>query len=463
MDRNDPPELTSPNVTVIDEIPERDTLLYVFETFDQDGDNVTCEVVGGNDNLAWVDGVVGGDTYVVPGFRVATNSCDLFRASHIDFERGPTHYDLVVNMYDGTDFTEIILDVTIADVNEPALFDAPVVRVDTAVRAVPGTPTGSVYDIVPPVDPEGSHNFTYSILSGDPEGTFGIGGPNNDVVVVVSAAGPQADRTPYNLTVGATDDGEPPQTGILHLVLDVQETRILTPPPEGGVCFHEQPCPIVWRAAEGNKAEDFLINFADNGTLYRTPLAFAREHPLVLEEPGGLVYTYVWLPAPDLEPGTQYTVAVSNPPATTAKSTGTTGLIDLRYPFLFRTGPWGDCILQPGVDCGQGTQQRAILCEDVRTKEFRPENPIPLNASSPLYVDVSNCGPYGELPPQRQPCFVNCTDVENNIYITGPYGPCSEPCGGGIQFRDVICVTPQVGVERVFFREAGRCAVLLVC
>ncbi len=135
------------------------------------------------------------------------------------------------------------------DINEPAIFDPNFIQLDVAERAVAGTWAADVYDIVPPVDPEGSRNFRYSVLAGDHNNVFGIGssfatgslGTGNTNVLVRRMPGPLLSYRVYNLTVGATDDGVPPNTGMLFLYLTVQNTRIESPA-ANFTCYHDNPC-----------------------------------------------------------------------------------------------------------------------------------------------------------------------------------------------------------------------------
>ncbi len=54
-------------------------------------------------------------------------------------------------------------------------FTGSTIYVEAGERAVAGTWTADVLDIIPPADPEGSHNFTYSVVAGDTNDVFGIG------------------------------------------------------------------------------------------------------------------------------------------------------------------------------------------------------------------------------------------------------------------------------------------------
>jgi hypothetical protein len=49
------------------------------------------------------------------------------------------------------------------------------IYVETGERAVAGSWTADVLDIIPPADPEGSRNFVYSVVAGDTNNVFGVG------------------------------------------------------------------------------------------------------------------------------------------------------------------------------------------------------------------------------------------------------------------------------------------------
>ncbi len=50
-------------------------------------------------------------------------------------------------------------------------------------------------------------------------------------------------------------------------------------------------------------------------------------------------YSLSWLPSNDLEPRSDYTVIVANPPSTTARSEGVSPVFNLAYPFVYVTSP----------------------------------------------------------------------------------------------------------------------------
>ncbi|XP_012622929.2 ADAMTS-like protein 4 isoform X2 [Microcebus murinus] len=84
------------------------------------------------------------------------------------------------------------------------------------------------------------------------------------------------------------------------------------------------------------------------------------------------------------------------------------------------TGPWGEC----SSECGSGTQRRDIICVSKLGTEF--------NVTSP-----SNCS-HLPRPPALQPCQGQaCQDR----WFATPWSPCSRSCQGGVQTREVQCLS----------------------
>uniref|UniRef100_A0A452RHR4 ADAMTS like 4 n=1 Tax=Ursus americanus TaxID=9643 RepID=A0A452RHR4_URSAM len=84
------------------------------------------------------------------------------------------------------------------------------------------------------------------------------------------------------------------------------------------------------------------------------------------------------------------------------------------------TGPWAEC----SSECGSGTQRRDIICVSKLGTEF--------NVTSP-----SNCS-HLPRPPALQPC--QGQDCQDRWFST-PWSPCSRSCQGGMQTREVQCLT----------------------
>lgn len=90
--------------------------------------------------------------------------------------------------------------------------------------------------------------------SGNTEDAFVIGGPTNSWVLVAPNPGPSGNNSFFNLTIGATNNGIPPRTGLFYLQIDVYETVVIEPT-AGQVCYVDFPCDIYFRPAQGLKCD----------------------------------------------------------------------------------------------------------------------------------------------------------------------------------------------------------------
>lgn len=89
--------------------------------------------------------------------------------------------------------------------------------------------------------------------------------------------------------------------------------------------------------------------------------------------------------------------------------------------YSWQIGDWSTC----SAPCGGGTQTRSVVCAD---------------STGALYPDSTCISEVGEKPPVSQTCNVTpCSDYDAHWQVY-PWGPCSEPCGGGTQSRDVSCI-----------------------
>uniref|UniRef100_A0A8C0L5X1 ADAMTS like 4 n=1 Tax=Canis lupus dingo TaxID=286419 RepID=A0A8C0L5X1_CANLU len=114
-------------------------------------------------------------------------------------------------------------------------------------------------------------------------------------------------------------------------------------------------------------------------------------------------------------PSKQSCAPGSRPPDMRACSLG-----PCEMTWCWYTGPWAEC----SSECGSGTQRRDIICVSKLGTEF--------NVTSP-----SNCS-HLPRPPALQPC--QGQDCQDRWFST-PWSPCSRSCQGGIQTREVQCLT----------------------
>lgn len=109
--------------------------------------------------------------------------------------------------------------------------------------------------------------------------------------------------------------------------------------------------------------------------------------------------------------------------------------------FFWLTGVWSEC----SVPCGGGTQSRQVTCVDEETGQAVAEEYC--TVPKPETVRVCN----------TEPCSYS--------WQTGSWGVCSETCGGGSQFREVICVQIPGGlpVEDTFCSSDPKPATSQAC
>ena len=155
------------------------------------------------------------------------------------------------------------------------------------------------------------------------------------------------------------------------------------------------------------------------------------------------------------------------------------GTDNAQTSYTWSTGDWEAC----SAPCGGGVQQRAIFCRDqnglpvdeslCNAPEPESQRPCNTQACPPAYewyegdctdcelvdgrcrrtcdvycrsgqgerVDDVYCA--GEKPAAEKPCQESaCADAATPVYrwLPYPFGQCSETCGGGKQFRTVVCV-----------------------
>ncbi|KAI8481453.1 Thrombospondin type-1 domain-containing protein 4 [Branchiostoma belcheri] len=81
---------------------------------------------------------------------------------------------------------------------------------------------------------------------------------------------------------------------------------------------------------------------------------------------------------------------------------------------------WGKC----STDCGNGIQKRNVLCI------LSQDHDLPLGSCDGK-----------EKPSETQSCDMDSCNRNSAHWFSGPWGPCSAPCGEGTQERDVMCIS----------------------
>uniref|UniRef100_A0ABM5F3Z8 ADAMTS-like protein 4 isoform X2 n=1 Tax=Pogona vitticeps TaxID=103695 RepID=A0ABM5F3Z8_9SAUR len=85
------------------------------------------------------------------------------------------------------------------------------------------------------------------------------------------------------------------------------------------------------------------------------------------------------------------------------------------------SGPWSTC----SSDCGTGTQRRDVICVSKLGTEFN-------------VTEASECA-HLEKPPSLQPCAGTSCKAR---WFSTAWSACSRSCVGGVQVREVQCLTP---------------------
>ena len=108
LDLNDPPLLTSPNVTSVENNVTVGTIFYRYDSFDEDGDTVTCGIISGQVELVPPRNKPGGVK-----FAVNATTCELYVAGFLFYVGGTKLYQLNSYLSDGKVRTSIILTVIV--------------------------------------------------------------------------------------------------------------------------------------------------------------------------------------------------------------------------------------------------------------------------------------------------------------------------------------------------------------
>ena len=119
----------------------------------------------------------------------------------------------------GNDTDEAQITISIQDGNDPPVFSQPLFETRLSEGALVGTLVLTVTAVDSDVQPQ-NNQFTYSIIGGNLGQVFKVD-PQSGVIETTA----QLDRETiqvYNLTVGAIDNGSPPQTGttLVRVILD---------------------------------------------------------------------------------------------------------------------------------------------------------------------------------------------------------------------------------------------------
>ena len=418
---NDAPHFTSPDRV---QLPEnwpvgRRHPFYTLQAFDDEGHDFKYRIVAGN---TIADGFDAFFPSVLPPsaapFVLNADSGAVhidptllpFPFSPVDYDRGPTRFEVTFEARDDGEFRPsnasrlYTVTVQVQEVNEPVVFDPLYVTLDLAYNARVGY---VLYRSVPPFEPDPPNvlNVTYSIVDGNPDGTFAIGFQDKAVYELwvdqpAPLAGGAAFSQPlYNLTVQGTDGGVPPQSAIMFITVHITPTAVQLPN-AATTCYMTSVCQVRFRPSYRHEAQSFLLGVyagddeapvADAGppgagpqpntTLIDPYLgllpALDRASDGVVEHSGtdGAELSYMWTVPALLPRAVRATVRVRSPAAGTDYSAGVSSKFTLEFPVLYVAGAWLDgCAFDDTVaGCGRGWMTRPVYCVDVRPAGVRPD------------------------------------------------------------------------------------------
>ena len=203
---------------------------------DPDGDSVEYSIEGGN-----ADGL----------FAIDAQTGDLFyTGSGEDYESGPTHYELTVRASDGAAHSDVVVTVTVTDVEEYAVLrqeaDAPpVFAQDSYTFDLAENADGSTLRLslgrVKATDPD-DDPVEYSIEGGNADGLFAIDAQTGDLFYTGSGEDYESGSTHHELTVRASAGG-----AVVDVAVTINVTDDTTE--EGHVSLRQD---ITTDVSEGN-------------------------------------------------------------------------------------------------------------------------------------------------------------------------------------------------------------------
>lgn len=125
---------------------------------------------------------------------------------------------------------------------------------------------------------------------------------------------------------------------------------------------------------------------------------------------------------PQTTPSDEYVVRVVAVNARSPRNPYSVGT-NVRFvnPTVLTIPDFGPC----SVECGVGEQTRSLQCVDIR-------------GTAPVVVPVDVCARYQNLPASTQVCEQE--ECETAAWVAFPWGPCNAVCGGGVQERAVECM-----------------------
>ncbi len=257
----------------LDEIPPLGTTAGVVVASDVDvGQTLSYAIVGGNTNAAFaIDSVTGELNVVFP--------------DGIDFETTPV-FELIVRVTDSGDpalFTEATVTVNVEYVAPPPpVNNAPSIAAQ-AFALAENSPVGTAVGAVVASDADAGQTLTYSIVGGNTNGAFAINAATGQLSVA-NASAMNFEATPlFNLTIRATDNGDPALFSEANVTVNLGDVD--EPPP--GPVSHSGPNVII----QGTAGTDYIYVWS-NGTGQPMAWIAGQVHGPLNLGPGGRVIVY---------------------------------------------------------------------------------------------------------------------------------------------------------------------------
>lgn len=262
LDLNEAPTILPPTSFTISENRPAGYVVGQLNAQDQDqGQTLTWAITGGNPNNI---------------FALSSSGLLTIASPTLSFETTPV-VNLQVTVTDNGTPTQSRTGTVTINVND--LNEAPVFTGPGTFNIAENRPIGTVVGTVGAVDPDAGQTLTYAITNGNINGTFAINASTGQLTVAVGSLNYEA--TPvFNLTVTATDNGNPTQTRsrvVTINILDLNEQPNILPPttfsinensPSGTVVGsitavdQDQGQTLTYSITGGNTNNAFAINSA---------------------------------------------------------------------------------------------------------------------------------------------------------------------------------------------------------
>ncbi len=239
---NEPPEFDSATLelTAVENTPAGTSVGSPVAAHDPESDTLEYALSGVDHGQFEIDSSTG---------QLRTGDATTFDIEFPTDSNADNVYEIQVRVTDGVDIdgnpddsvdAEVIVLITVTDVNEPPAFDSEAIEFEIGENRAAGTDVG---DPITATDPESS-SLTYSLAGAD-SGLFEIGQRNGQVTVAAATELDYESPTDsdydnvyelvVNVTDGAGDDGSPDTTVDATISLTITVTDVNEPPKFDGL------------------------------------------------------------------------------------------------------------------------------------------------------------------------------------------------------------------------------------